>query len=314
MSVCEGKKEEHMELAGITLNKTLVMTVLALTGVFSYRAGIIDEAVNKKLSELVLTLFTPVLLFISFQKEFSEDLLSGLAVSVLLSLVSFAVIWLICKCVVCRQDKDYAAVELIAMMYSNCGFIGIPMAQGIWGTDGVFYMTAYVAVANFLIWSHGIIVMSGKKDFKSLKNVFTSPTILAIVTGIVCFLARIRVPAIVKEPMEMVAAMNTPMAMMVAGINIAQADLRRTFTKFRLYWLSFVKLIVMPAALIGLFCLTPAGDEVKTVMVLATSCPVGVTGSLFAMRYGKDAVYASELFAMSTIISIVTAPLMMLLC
>ncbi len=63
-----------MELAGITLNKTLVMTVLALTGVFGYRAGIIDEAVNKKLSELVLTLFTPVLLFISFQKEFSESL------------------------------------------------------------------------------------------------------------------------------------------------------------------------------------------------------------------------------------------------
>lgn len=63
-----------MELAGIALNKTLVMTVLALTGVFSYRAGIIDETVNKKLSELVLTLFTPVLLFVSFQKEFSESL------------------------------------------------------------------------------------------------------------------------------------------------------------------------------------------------------------------------------------------------
>ena len=303
-----------MELAGITLYKTLVMAILALTGVFSYRAGIVDEAVNKKLSELVLTLFTPVLLFVSFQKEFSEELLSGLGVSVVLSLVSFAVIWLICKCVVYRQDKDYAAVEHIAMMYSNCGFIGIPMAQGIWGTDGVFYMTAYVAAANFLLWSHGIIVMSGKKDVKSLKNVFTSPTILAIVLGIVCFLAQIQLPAIISDPMEMIAAMNTPMAMMVAGINIAQADLRHTFMKFRLYWLSFVKLVVMPAALIGLFRLAPVGDEVKTVMVLATSCPVGVTGSLFALRYGKDAVYASELFAMSTIISIITVPLMMLLC
>ena len=302
-----------MELAGITLYKTLVMAILALTGVFSYRAGIVDEAVNKKLSELVLTLFTPVLLFISFQKEFSEELLSGLGVSVVLSLVSFAVIWLICKCVVYRQDKDYAAVEHIAMMYSNCGFIGIPMAQGIWGTDGVFYMTAYVAAANFLLWSHGIIVMSGKKDVKSLKNVFTSPTILAIVLGIVCFLAQIQLPAIISDPMEMIAAMNTPMAMMVAGINIAQADLRHTFMKFRLYWLSFVKLVVMPAALIGLFRLAPVGDEVKTVMVLATSCPVGVTGSLFALRYGKDAVYASELFAMSTIISIITVPLMLLL-
>lgn len=303
-----------MELASITLYKTLVMVILALTGVFSYIAGIVDEAVNKKLSELVLTLFTPVLLFTSFQKDFSKDLLSGFAMAAILSLVSFAVIWCICKCVVYRQGKDYAAVEHVAMMYSNCGFIGIPMAQGIWGTDGVFYMTAYVAIANFLLWSHGVIVMSGKRDVKSLRNVFTSPTILSIVLGIVCFLAQIRIPAIMKEPMDMIANMNTPMAMMVAGINIAQADLKHTFRKRRLYWLSFIKLVVMPIALVGLFCLIPIEREVKTVMVLATSCPVGVTGSLFALRYGKDAVYASELFAMSTMISIVTVPFMMLFC
>lgn len=303
-----------MELAAITLYKTLVMVILALTGVFSYRAKIVDEEMNKKLSELVLTLFTPVLLFTSFQKDFSKDLLAGLGISVFLSLVSFGVIWLVCKCVVYGQEKDYAVVEHVAMMYSNCGFIGIPMAQGIWGTKGVFYMTAYVAAANFLLWSHGIIVMSGKKDMRSLKNVFTSPTIISIVLGAVCFLAKVRIPAMIKEPMDMIANMNTPMAMMAAGINIAQSDLGRTFRKRRLYWLSFVKLIVMPMSLVGLFYLIPVGDEVKTVMILATSCPVGVTGSLFALRYGKDAVYASELFAMSTIISIITVPFMMLFC
>lgn len=303
-----------MELAAITLYKTLVMVILALTGVFSYRAGIVDESMNRKLSELVLTLFTPVLLFTSFQKEFSQELLSGLGISVVLSFLSFAVIWFICKCVVYGRDKDYQAVELIAMMYSNCGFIGIPMAQGIWGTDGVFYMTAYVAVANFLLWSHGVIVISGKKNVKSLKHVFTSPTILSIVLGVVCFLAQVRLPAMVNEPLAMVADMNTPMAMMVAGINIAQADLRNTFRKCRLYWLAFVKLIMMPLVLIGLFRMLAVEDEVKTVMVLATSCPVGVTGSLFALRYGKDAVYASELFATSTVISIGTMPFMMLFC
>ena len=112
----------------------------------------------------------------------------------------------------------------------------------------------------------------------------------------------------------MIANMNTPMAMMVAGINIAQADLKHTFKKARLYWLSFVKLIVMPMVLIGLFYFLPVDNVIKTVMILASSCPVGVTGSLFALRYGKDAVYASELFAMSTLLSIITVPFMMLFC
>ena len=199
-------------------------------------------------------------------------------------------------------------------MYSNCGFIGIPMAQAIFGEDGVFYMTAYVALANFLLWSHGIIVMSGKMNLKSVKKVFTSPTIIAIVLGVICFVIQIRMPKIIEEPLEMIANMNTPMAMMVAGINIAQADLKHTFQKKRLYWLSFVKLIIMPMLLIGLLKMFSVEDTVKTVIVLATACPVGVTGSLFALRYGKDAIYASELFAMSTIISIVTVPLMMLFC
>ena len=303
-----------MELASITLYKTLVMVILALTGVMSYKTGIVDEKINKKLSDLVLTLFTPILLFTSFQKEFTPRLLSGLGVSVVLSVLSFMVIWCICKIVVQKQNRDYAAVEHVAIMYSNCGFIGIPMAQGIFGADGVFYMTAYVALANFLLWSHGIIVMSGKMDVKSLKKVFTSPTIIAIIFGVLCFFLQIRMPTIIEEPLEMIANMNTPMAMMVAGINIAQADLKHTFKKARLYWLSFVKLIVMPMVLIGLFYFLPVDNVIKTVIILASSCPVGVTGSLFALRYGKDAVYASELFAMSTLLSIITVPFMMLFC
>lgn len=91
-------------------------------------------------------------------------------ISVLLSAIAFFLIWCICKWVVRKLDKDYAVVELVALMYSNCGFIGIPMAQGIFGAEGVFYMTAYVAMANFLLWSHGVIVMSGKSDIKSLKK------------------------------------------------------------------------------------------------------------------------------------------------
>lgn len=303
-----------MELASLTLYKTLVMTILALVGTATYKIGIVDESINKKLSDLVLTIFTPILLFTSFQKDFSNGLLSGLIVSIVLSGVSFLVIWGISKATVHGKEPDYACVEHIAIMYSNCGFIGIPMAQGIFGTDGVLYMTAYVAMANFLLWSHGIIVMSGKADVKSLRKVFTSPTIIAIILGVLCFFLRIRMPQIVEEPMEMIASMNTPMAMMVAGANIAQANLKTVFKKVRLYWLSFVKLVIMPGALVILLHFVPVDETVKTIMVLSTSCPVGITGSLFALRYGKDAVYASELFAMSTIISIVTVPFMMLFC
>lgn len=78
-----------MELAGMTMYKTLVMTILALVGVFCYYKKIVDQEMNKKLSELVLSLFTPVLLFTSFQKDFSKELVTGLMISVLLSAIAF---------------------------------------------------------------------------------------------------------------------------------------------------------------------------------------------------------------------------------
>ncbi len=303
-----------MGLATLTAYKTIVMALLALVGVFCYKRNIVNEEMNKTLSDLVLTLFTPILLFTSFQKEYSKDIQTGLLLSVLLSAVSFVVIWIICKIVVRKQPDDYARLELVAIMYSNCGFIGIPMAQGIFGNEGVMYMTAYVAMANFLLWSHGVIAMSGKSDFNSVKKVFRSPTIIAIILGVLCFVFQIRMPQIIEEPMEMIAAMNTPMAMLVAGVNIAQASLRDVFKRKRSYWLCFVRLIIMPTVMIGIFYFMPVSDMLKTVMILASSCPVGVTGSLFALRYNKDAIYASELFAMSTILAVITIPFMMLIC
>lgn len=303
-----------MELAGITLYKTIVMAMLALVGVVCYQKKIVDEKVNQALSDLVLTVFTPVLLFTSFQTDYDKTLMKGLLTAVVFSLISFGVMWLIGKAVTRRHEKDDACVEQIAVLYSNCGFIGIPMAQGIFGADGVLYMTAYVAVANFLLWTHGVIVMSGKADLRSVRKVFCSPTILAILAGVLCFLIQIRIPGMVEEPLEMIASMNTPMAMIVAGIQIAQTDLKRIAGEIRLYWMCVVRTLIMPGILIILFRVLPGDELVKLVMILASACPSGVTGTLFALRYGKNAVYASGIFAVSTIVSIVTIPFMMLLC
>ena len=303
-----------MELTLITFNKTIVMAILALIGAFCFKRKIINKEQNSALSDLVLRVFTPVLLFTSFQKEYSSELLQGLLFSALFSFMSFFVIWLILKAVVHKQPKDTASIELVSLMYSNCGFIGIPMAQSLFGSDGIMYMTTMVAVANFLLWSHGIIAVSGQSDPKAIAKVFKSPVILAIVFGILCFFFRIEIPSLIEEPLELIANVNTPMAMFVAGVNIAQSNILKTFKNKRIYWLSLIKLVIIPVAIAVLFTIIPMNATVKAVMVLSAACPVGVTGSLFALKFNKDACYASELFAMTTILSIITIPLIMMLC
>ena len=303
-----------MGLMEITLYKILTMTILAMIGMLCFKVKLIDKSLIQGLSELILTLFTPILLFMSFQTDVSGRLLKGMIISALLSMISFIVVYCISKIIIRKQKKDNAVIEHISLIYSNCGFIGIALAQGILGPEGVIYMTVYVAIANILIWTHGVIVMSGSWGKESVKKILCSPTIIAILMGLICFSMNIKITSIFKDSMEMIASINTPMVMIVAGANIAQSNVKKGFLKLRLYYLSIIKLLIAPFILLFIFKFIHVDSVIKTTIILATACPSGLTGTLFALRYHKDGIYASEIFAVTTIFSAVTMPFLMVFC
>lgn len=303
-----------MKLVEITIYKILTMAILAIIGMFSFKVKLLDRKMIDGLSELILTLFTPVLLFMSFQKEVTGQLITGLLFSAGLSILSFLVVYCISKVIIQKQAKDDAVVEHISLIYSNSGFVGIALAQGILGLEGVLYMTVYVAISNVLIWTHGVIVMSGNWEKKSIKKILYSPTIIAILLGVLCFSLRIKVPAILRDPMEMIANINIPMVMMVAGANIAQSNVKRGFRRLRLYYITLIKLLIAPFILLLIFKLIPVAHMIKVTIILATACPSGLTGTLFALRYNKNGIYASEIFAMTTILSALTIPFLIGFC
>lgn len=303
-----------MKLVEISIYKILTMMVLAIIGMFCYKVKLIDKKLIDGLSELILSLFTPVLLFMSFQKEVTSMLLEGLLFSALLSVISFLVVYCISKITIRKQAKDDAIVEHISLIYSNSGFIGIALAQGILGLEGVLYMTVYVAISNVLIWTHGVIVMSGNWDKKSIEKIIYSPTIIAIILGLLSFSIHIKLPTILSDPLEMIASINIPIIMIIAGANIAQSNVKRGFQRLRLYYISAIKLLVAPFVLLIIFKFIPVDNIIKVTIILATACPAGLTGTLFALRYHKNGIYASEIFAMTTILSAVTIPLLMGFC
>ncbi|HIY21277.1 MAG TPA: AEC family transporter [Candidatus Flavonifractor merdigallinarum] len=303
-----------MELAAITLEKTIVMGLLALVGAVAYQTRLIDEKQNEGISELVLQLFTPILLFTSLQQEFTKEHLHGLLWCVLLGLLQFVLAAGIAQIVSHRQPDRERPVEQVALIYSNCGFVGIPLALGILGDEGVFYMSVFVAMSNLLIWTHGVFAMSGRTDRRFVIRSLTSPTILAIVAGMVFFAFQWRLPNVIEEPLEMFAAVNTPLAMMVAGVNIARENRKSMLMHKRLYLMCAVKLLVIPLVFLAVMQVIPVSDMIRRVAVLCIACPTGVTSTLLAMRYEKNAAYGTDIFAMTTLCSVVTLPLVMMFC
>ena len=179
-------------------------------------------------------------------------MIKGFIVCIIVSMIGFLISLLISYVVSFREDDYNKAVEQVALIYSNCGFIGIPLVQGIFGSEGVFYMSAFVAVSNFLIWTHAVIIMSGKTDINSIILSLKSPTIIAILR-MTFFIMQWRLPKFIMEPLEMFSSVNTPLAMIVAGINIAKENIIKSLKHKRLYFICLLRLIIIPFSSFVLF-------------------------------------------------------------
>lgn len=301
-----------MELAAITANKIIVMFVIVAIGMICYKTKMIDERTNEKLSDILLLLVSPLLIFTSYQQEFEAEKLHGLLLAILLAAVSHLISILVSILLIRKKPGADYEIERFSTVYSNCGFMGIPLIQGIFGSEGVFYVTAYITVFNVLCWTHGVILMTGRQTLKSSLKALMTPCIFAVVLGFLAYICRIVLPQFLLEPITAVANMNTPLSMMIAGVSIASSNIPAMLKKKRVYYICFLRLLLIPVLAVLALKAFHIDQMITMTMIVSTACPTAASGTLFALRYHKNAVYASEIFGITTLLSLVTIPLVVL--
>ena len=199
----------------------------------------------------------------------------------------------------------------MSLAFSNNGYIGIPLVQGVFGAEGVIYMTMFVTVFNIILWTVGVLFMTGKTSLRQAVKNLCSPAIFMVLLGLVFFFLNISLPPILLEPLQTVGDMNTPFAMLIAGATLAGSNLLGCLKRPRLYLLSAAKLLLIPLltvlALVG-FVRLGVDSMLITIVVIGVACPTAAACTMFAHRYQKDSAYASELFAATTILSAATIP------
>ncbi|MDO4945338.1 MAG: AEC family transporter [Ruminococcus sp.] len=286
----------------------LIMFIILAIGALCYLKGLITKEGTKQLSAVELQLVNPLLIFMSYQKEYNSKLLNGLLWSFALSAISFAVMILLSYVFIGknREDKD---IERFASVYSNCGFIGIPLINGIYGTDGVLYLTAYVTFFNLLVWTHGYMTMKGERDFSSFLKALKSPSVIAVFLGLICYLTNIRLPDVPASAMQYVSDMNTPLAMLIAGATAAQTNILKAMKKPVIYLVSALKLLVFPACAFAVCRFLGAPQIVLMTVTIAAACPVATTGTMFAIQMDRKPELCSEFFTITTLLSALTLPL-----
>ncbi|MBR1592320.1 MAG: AEC family transporter [Ruminococcus sp.] len=299
-------------MSSVILNQTIIMLILMLAGVLCAKTGIISQQSNKDLSKFILQAVNPVVIFMSYQTDYKPELARNLLFTFTMSFVSMILSIIIITLIIREKNGRDTAIERFSSIYSNCGFMGIPLVNAMFGSEGVFCLTAYITVFNIFAWTHGIIIISGEKNLKQAVKVLYSPTMIAIFLGIIFFFAQIRLPEIPSKAMEFIASVNTPMAMIVSGVTMASTNISALIRKRSVYIICALKLIFIPFVISLLIILVfpqSIDTKAKFTVIIAASAPPAAMCTLQAVRYGKNSLYASEIFTAGTILSVITLPI-----
>lgn len=305
-----------MEISILLMEQIVELFLMILMGYIIVKTGLLKVEDSKVISKIVLYLVIPCVIINAFQVDYTsekvKELLLVFAASVLLQVILLAAVWGVGKVLKLNE------VEMTSIYYSNSGNLIVPLVTFILGKEWVLYGCVFMSVQLVFLWTHGknTISREGKWDWK--KIVFNI-NMISVFAGVVLFFTRIRLPEIVNQTLSSVGSMIGPASMIVTGMLIAEMNLKSIFENVKVYFISFLRLVVIPVISLmilkisGLVNVHSDGKKLLLIVFLAVITPSASTITQMCQVYGNDSKYASAINVMTTLLSIVTMPLMVLL-
>lgn len=298
----------------------IVMFLLMGVGAICYRRGMITDAGSAQMSSLITTFVMPAIIIDSFRREFDPAMFGKLIAAFALSAVLLAVSIALATLLFRSGTPDYADKRM-CMIFCNNGFMALPLLQALFGEDGMFIGSINIVATNILLWTYGIRLLSRAsaqpqeqaQRAGSWKKVFFNPGTIGLYIGLAIFLTSFQLPPVIGNTIGFLADLNTPLAMIILGVYLAQSNIMQLVKDRTIYFISACRLLIVPLLSIALLCVLPFDRSVASVLIVSISTPCAVVSSMFAQIYGTNYRYSSRIIAFSTLLSALTMPLMLIL-
>lgn len=298
-----------MNYAMTVLNQMIMMALYMLIGYVLNASGLISKEGNRGLSTFVLYVVVPCVIVNAFLREPSAETTRAFCISIVVGAILLGLAMLVGHLLFSRNPVDNFSVT-----FSNAGFIGIPLVTAVLGSEYVIYAAGMVALLNVLQWTYGQHILSGGKVHNSLRGLILNPMVLSLLIGLAVYFLRIPLPSQVRGCVTTILNCNAPIAMCIVGYYLRELPLKEIFCNRQAYIVSVVRLVVISLlSILLIFWMPWLTAEVKTTLLILAIAPVGANVAIYAQRVGQDHKRAVAEICLSTILSLVTMPLMILL-
>ena len=282
-----------MIAVGFALGKTRLMT----------------ENATAAVSNIVLYVATPATIVQAFMGESrSAEKTLNLAIVAVFSILAHVIGIFVAKLLIKNKNVDTAVMLRYGVIFSNCGYMSFPLQKAILGDIGIFYGAVYVAVFNITMWTYGIAMLGRDKNF-SLPKALLNPSVLATGVSMVLYLTQLRLPMVVGSALGALANLNTPLPMIIIGYYLSTSNLLSALTDKRIYPATALRLIVMPAIMLGLILICGVRGVPLIACTVAASAPIAAAGTMLSIKFGRDTLCSVNQVTLSTLLSIISMPL-----
>lgn len=305
-----------MEISFLLFKQIAQFFIMIIMGYTLVKLKIVKSEDSKVLSMVCLYLIMPCVIINSFLIDFTPEKLKGLGLAVGVAIVIHFVAWIFIK--ILGKVLNFNPVEKASVMYSNAANMVIPVVMSVLGDEWVLYSSAFVSVQLVLLWTHCKSMLSNEKGFE-LKKIYTNINLIAIFIGILLFITKIHIPSVLQGTLKSVGGTVAPISMIITGMIMAGAELKKVFSNGRIYLVLFFRMIFFPFIVFliiyftGITNVMDNGAMILLVTFIATITPTASSITQMAQVYGNNEQYAGAINIMTTIASIVTMPIMVAL-
>lgn len=296
--------------------QVVILLILMGVGFVLTKAKMLNKNAVTCITDLVLYSVTPCVIIHSFMREFDRETLKNLLLSFSLAILTHLIFIILCHLVVRLKDIDKCRVLRFATIFSNCGFMSLPLQQALLGADGVLFCATYIATFNILIWSYGTMLISGDKKFITPKKLILNPGLIGVAIGLVLFITQLPLPKVINEPISYLAALNTPLPMIIIGFHIANSNFSKIIRDKTALYSVFLRLVAFPLVIVAILFLLNVSKTIAISITISACAPVGAMSTMFTAKFNPKpelVELSAGTVSFSTVLSLITMPLIITL-
>lgn len=294
------------------MNNVISLFLIILVGVYGVKRNIISKEIQDGLIDLLMDITLPLLVINSFSMSFDGEMKGNLWRCLLYSALIFIIVGIISYILLIPiKDKGKKRVLQFANVFSNCGFVGFPLINNIYGAEGVVYTSIFNMFFNVLVWTYGVMLYTDKINIKDMKKVLLTPGIISVFIGLPLLIFDVQLPDIIYNSFELVGGMTTPLSMIIIGCILAKVDLKSAFKDITVYYEIVIRLLIIPIFLIVIAKVVGENNVLINTMIILEAMPAATMTSIMADKYSNSSDYSAIIVFSTTLFSLITFPLIL---